>query len=263
MRCSACLIVVPVPRIPVGYNLLSIGGFIMLSIDGGFDMQFAQYMIVVVALGIGLSVFMFAVPDTPLKGGSSSLSQFKSSVLEYRQWVPLVAFNSIALLIDMFCVALFSAVSLYIWDMDEIPLWTGSSMKLSHNAFICIYNCCTAFGDIVSRRIAYYIKPIHPLWFVSLSAVGAVLCLSKIAILAFPGIMLVFAGNGFIYGSTTRRIDTYVLDKHHLVAMSFWLFVGDCGSFTGSNFVEEVKQRVGCAAGFLANSSGKCVPRVH
>jgi len=43
--------------------------------------------------------------------------------------------------------------------------------------------------------------------------------------------------NGSLYTQTNRLIDKEVPEKYNLVALSFWLFVGDIGSVLGSNTI--------------------------
>lgn len=126
---------------------------------------------------------------------------------QYRTWFPKVWVNSIALMIDMAAVSMFSGLMLYIWDFDHVPLFgNGSGMLLSmpcgwmgspplpasipKNAFMAIYNFCTFIGDTASRKTAYYFRPLHPLLYNILTVIGVALCLSKIAALAFPGMFL-------------------------------------------------------------------------
>ena len=81
------------------------------------------------------------------------------------------------------------------------------------------------------------------------------MCLSKIAVLAWPGIFLVFYANGSIYATTTRHVDNHVKKGHNLVALSFWLFTGDCGSVVGSLLLIHVKVWIGPVACALCSPS--------
>ncbi len=74
-----------------------------------------------------------------------------------------------------------------------------------------------------------------------LSVFGAMLCLLRVPLLAPFGLGLVFFANGFIYATSTKRIDATVEPQYNLIALSFWLFVGDIGSVIGSNLVSFVK----------------------
>lgn len=61
---------------------------------------------------------------------------------------------------------------------------------IPHDGFFVIYNLFTLMGDSSSRRVAYRFKPRHPMIFLVLSVMGAVLCLCKVAILAPLGQLL-------------------------------------------------------------------------
>ena len=166
----------------------------------------------------------------------------------------------------MCAVSLFSGVIMYIYDCPQVPLFgrdTDNSylapLKLSHNAFILVYNTYTFLGDTVSRKIAYLDRPHSPFSYLVMTVIGVTMCLSKIAVLAPFGIFLIFAANGFIYGSTCRHIDMHV-DKHYnLIALSFWLFVGDLGSVIGSNLISYVKVWIGPACPSECNFNN-CIP---
>ena len=164
--------------------------------------------------------------------------------------------NCLALMLDMACVSLFSpGVLLYIYP-DVVDLYDGhpSSGKccfdehgtilsgcISTNVLFAFYNVCTFLGDTVSRKLAYRSPPVTPLWFLLPGAVGVVICCWMVPIIAPIGGFLVFFMNGSIYAHTCRYIDTHVSNDFNLVALSFWLFVGDAGSVTGSNLVQTFK----------------------
>lgn len=77
-----------------------------------------------------------------------------------------------------------------------------------------------------------------------MSAVGVVLLLVKVPLLALPSTFFVMLGDGLIYGSISRHIDTAIPKEFNLVALSFWLFVGDIGSVTGSNLISYIRDWV-------------------
>jgi hypothetical protein len=80
-----------------------------------------------------------------------------------------------------------------------------------------------------------------PLWFLVPGAVGVIICCWMVPIIAPIGGFLIFFMNGSIYAHTCRYVDTHVGHEFNLVALSFWLFVGDAGSVTGSNLVQTFK----------------------
>lgn len=228
--------------------VINIGSFIALTVEpDNVHMQFAQYMVVIVMLCIGAYVFAFHIPDTPVKNNGDSFSSFLKDLRDWRDWFPVIRWNAIALLGDMCGVALFSGVAMYIFDNKAgVPLLgPDSTVVIPHNAFLAVYNTCTFLGDTLSRKIAYWMRPVNPLWFLLLTGTGAALVLSKHAVMAWVGIFLVFFANGSIYANTTRHIDSWGKKDQSLISLSVWLFVGDMGSVTGSNLVPYVKAGVG------------------
>jgi len=231
--------------IPIGYNIINIGSFVMLAASpDDIFLQMDQYLFVIIGCIIGAVTFHDRIPDQKVAGNGDSFGAFVRDVKDFREWLPIIKWNSLALMCDMCGVALFSGVMMYIFDNDYVPLFganTSASWIISHNAFLAVTNLCTSLGDITSRKIMYLMKPINPLWFLLLTAGGAMCCLSKIAILAWPGIFLVFFANGSIYANTTRHIDAWTRKDQTLISLSAWLFLGDIGSVTGSNLVAHVK----------------------
>jgi hypothetical protein len=147
-------------------------------------------------------------------------------------------------------------------------------VKLPKDWFFVIYNLFTLAGDSVSRKLMYLYRPRNPLVFLGCTAVGAVLCLVKIPVIAPIGIFLVFFGNGAVYATTTRNIDSHVpkqfnlvvrstaallrppRDAHPAQALSFWLFIGDFGSVAGSNCAPYIRDVVCPQVGtYLCQSS--------
>lgn len=210
-------------------------------------LQMDQYLFVIAGLLMGGVIFYNRIPDVPVKDNGDSFKSFVRDLKSWRDWLPHIKWNALALMGDMLGVSLFSGVMMYIFDNDGgVPLFgAASSYIISHNAFLAVTNLCTSLGDIISRKIAYWMRPINPLWFLLLTFGGAACCLSKVAMLAWPGIFMVFFANGSIYANTTRHVDAWVRKDQTLIALSAWLFLGDVGSTVGSNLVQHVKVWVG------------------
>ena len=127
----------------------------------------------------------------------------------------------------------------------------GTGTKLfNHDAFFAIVNVCTFLGDSVSRKLVYgrlgkYIQ--NPLAYSLLSLLGATLALLKIPLLTIFGMFFIFFANGAIYATTTHYIDQHVPKEYNLAALSTWLFLGDCGSVSGSNSWKSVYDAWVCA----------------
>jgi hypothetical protein len=227
---------------PIGFAGILVGGFCLTALSVRPEIV---YLITLGALACGLAMFTFGIPVVSIHNNADTFSAFVDNVKHWREWLPPISWHCIALAIDMYCVSLFSGVMLYILNGDQVPLFgPDSSTRLPHDWFFVMYNMFTLAGDSSSRKLAYFFKPRHPFWFLIASFVGAAICLSKIAIIAPIGIFLVFFANGSIYASTTRHIDTHVLKEFNLIALSFWLFVGDFGSVAGSNTISFVRDVV-------------------
>merc|ERR1712154_594260 len=111
-------------------------------------------------------------------------------------------------------------------------------------------------GDTIGRKVIYYftLSKIHPSWYLILSFVGAFCCILKIPILTWFGMFLIFLANGLIYAASTKFIDKNVDKMFSLTAISFWLFIGDIGSVSGSN-IWQIFQPIVCST----NSQYFCV----
>lgn len=73
------------------------------------------------------------------------------------------------------------------------------------------------------------------MFFLVLSLIGIVCGLSDITLIVPLCAFFVAFANGSIYTQANRKIDQEVDDQYNLIALSFWLFLGDCGSVIGSN----------------------------
>ena len=123
---------------------------------------------------------------------------------------------------------------------------------MSNASFFALYNFFTFLGETISRKLAYVGPPRKPVFFLVFSAAGVVLNLVKIPLLSCLAGFLVFFANGSIYNHTCRKVDSYVLPKHNLIALSIWLLIGDCGSVTGSNLISYIRSWTGGAADGIA-----------
>ena len=50
--------------------------------------------------------------------------------------------------------------------------------------------------------------------------------------------------DGLIYGIISRHIDSHIPKHFNLVAISFWLLVGDLGSVAGANLISFIRDWV-------------------
>merc|ERR1712008_563310 len=107
-----------------------------------------------------------------------------------------------------------------------------------------VINSFTATGGFTGRYISYYVRPRHPIFYIIFNAAGVALILSKIPLVAPLGGYLITLGDGLIYGSISRHIDMVVPKQFNLIAISFWLFIGDVGSIIGSNLMSFIRDWV-------------------
>ena len=167
-------------------------------------------------------------------------------------------FHCFSMAIAKFGVGLCTAFALNIFATSQVPLFEddGSSYLVDANLFFMLQNLFIFFGDAVSRKVAYWVTlrksvggQIKLLSYVVLVPIlGVALLLTKYGIFSMLGCFLVFFGNGFVYGSTTRFVDHYIPRKFHLIVFSVWLLLGDLGSVSGGLMVVPFHALV-CGAG--------------
>ena len=232
--------------IPVGFNMISVGSFILFSIwPDVVELQAAVYLFIVAANIAGLLFYIYLVPNIEFEASSDTMYTFLKDLKCWREWFPTIWKHCVALMIDMCCVSIFSAVALYIFDAAEVPIVPRSTTTIPKNAFDAIYYCFSFMGDFTSRKIAYRDKPRNPFFFLVLSCIGVALVLSKTAVVAPLGMFCVMFANGSIYAQTTKFVDVSVPKKYNLMALSVWLFIGDIGSFCGSQAIQPLRTIVG------------------
>ena len=233
--------------IPVGISLLLVGGFFVM----GAPLQVpATALYFAVAVGACCGMIVIAVRFPNLTNGAAvdrtaqpGFRKFRGDVKQFRRWLPQLWTYPVATMIDMFVISAGSpGVALYIYDKATVTLAQG--WVLQTTSFFAIFNVCNMLGGLTGRWLSYRVHPRHPVLYTVFSAVGVVLLLVKVPLLAFPSTFLVMLGDGLIYGSISRHIDTNIPQEFNLVALSFWLFVGDIGSVTGSNLISYIRDWV-------------------
>eukprot|EP00906_Rhabdomonas_costata_P013604 RCo019518 len=227
--------------IPVGFGMVLIGGFALTATHRNPALV---YLIIALMLCLGACVYRM-LPEYDIPDNSSTLGAFVTNLEEYSEWGPRIWKHSLALLLDMFCVALFSGLLLYIFDGSKVPM-LGRSVQdrllVPHDWYFVGYNLFSLLGDSLGRKLAYVIHPRNPLIYLLLSVAGALLYTLEMGIAAPVANFLVFLANGLIYGTSTKHIDMALEGRHNLVALSVWLFVGDMGSLTGSLMLPTVRR---------------------
>jgi len=206
-----------------------------IGVDPGYF-----FLATAVGIGAGMIVFCIRIFGDAGIGNALTLSQFFFHLSKWRHWFPAIKWYSLALLVDMFCVSLFSpGVVLYIYDAPYITFpWFHT--KLPRDILLTIYDACFSIGDTISRRMFYPLKRINPLFFWAFSILGVAAGLSNISFLIpFCAFLVAFA-NGCIYAQANKYIDSAVAKDYSLIAFSFWLFIGDIGSVLGSNMISYI-----------------------
>ena len=229
--------------IPIGVSTITIGGFIVMAV--GVVPEYI-YAFTIFGLFIGIFIFAFVIPYHHVENNSDSFGAFLQNIREWRQWLPKIKSHSIVLAINMCCVSLFSpGLMLYIYDNPSgVPLWKG--LVVDTDAFFAVYNSFTFIGATIGRNLAYTDKKNRPVvYFLIFSALGASINsfagMNNFAIISPIAAMCVFLANGSIYNYTCKYIDSELKKEHNLTACSFWLFIGDLGSTTGSNLIPTLK----------------------
>lgn len=233
--------------IPIGFNGISVGAFILFaSFPGDIMLQCGVYLFIAVANILGLIFFLLVIPDIDTANADKTFMVFLQDMRQVKEWFPMIWMHSVALAVDMFAVGLGAAIQLYIYDVSHIPLYLGASVTIPENVFRAWFNSMSLIGDAIGRKLAYY-RAAHtnPFWFLIFTFTGMALILSKQAIVAPLGMWCVMFANGSIYAHTTKHIDDNVARRFNLVSLSAWLFVGDAGSFSGSNVVNSLRVLIG------------------
>jgi len=179
------------------------------------------------------------------------------------RYLPHVFFHSVSLMIAMFGVASCTGISTNIFTAKKVPLFydDGKSFLVDQHVFLATQNFFVFLGDSVSRKVAYML-PKHRatksiflqlrllFFFIFFTAFGLFLLFQKMGSLAIAGSFLIFWGNGSVYATTTRWVDARLAAEFHVKALSFWLFVGDLGSVTGSSLIDVFHRRL-CPEGVV------------
>jgi len=234
---------VAITAIPVGITAVSVGGFVAMGPPFNISAT-GIYVAVAMAIFCGMTIFTLRIPSAAGNGEvvvHKGLGHLVADTCAWRQWLPLVWHLPLATATDMFMLAAFSpGVALYIWEKDTVLLMPGAVLPM--HSFFALFNVCNLMGGLCGRILSYRIsKPRHPLNYALLSITGAALLLMKVPMLACLGNFLILVGDGLIYGLVARCIDEIVPKQYNLVAISYWLFVGDFGSVAGSNLVSYIR----------------------
>lgn len=230
---------VAITAIPVGITSVLVGGFFAMGPPFHLPVTYI-YLFVAASIFCGMLLFALRIPVMKIDKTGSGVKRFVSEIRQWRLWLPLVWTLPVATAVDMFMLSAFSpGVALYIYDAKTVTLLPGLTMATDD--FFVLYNMANMIGGLCGRFLSYRVKPRHPVVYNVFSLFGAALLLLQIPVLAPLSTFIVMLGDGLIYGAIARRIDATVPKEFNLVALSFWLFVGDFGSVAGSNLISYIK----------------------
>jgi len=229
-----------ITAIPVGITSVLVGGFFVMGPPLHVPAT-AIYLAVAFGVFCGMVLFIVRIPRASnVEGTQQNLKQFVADAKQWRAWLPQLWHYPVATAVDMFTLSAFSpGVALYIWDTKTVTVTAGFTMATA--SFFAFFNTFNMLGGLLGRILSYRVKPRHPLCYIGFNLLGASLLLLKQPIVALFSTFLVMMGDGLIYGSISRHIDTNVPQRYNLVAISFWLFVGDFGSVLGSNLISYIR----------------------
>jgi len=225
---------------PLGFITISFGGFLAFSRIGAAMRVGYIYLGVAVLLALSVVLFMVLLYRGAAERRTLTVGQVLQQVRDWRSWLPTIAGGCGALFVDMFTVSLFSpGVILYIYDAKLVPM-SFTHYKMSSDTFKAVYDFLFSTGDTLSRKLFYNARPVRPHYFLAFSLGGMVAGLCGVTeLVLIAGFFVAFA-NGAIYAQTTKNIHANVDPHNSLVALSTWLFVGDCGSVLGSNLISVI-----------------------
>lgn len=218
--------------IPVGVLLITIGAFLLMQVH---VTPLEIYFVVAGFILVGVVAYMARIYRLAANGFAPLLKDFIAELRQFRQWMPQITFHSLAMILDMLCVSAFSpGLVLYLYNTPTIKFF---GRAVPQNYYFVIYNSFFSFGDTVGRKIFYKMRPIFPFLFLILSGAGVGIGLSTVTdIVPLCGLLVALA-NGGLYAQTCHHIDKKIDKRFNLIALSFWLFVGDIGSVVGSNLI--------------------------
>jgi len=225
---------IAIVAIPGGVAGVMIGGFCIMGPP--FDVSpHTVYLCVAAFIATGILIMSFCIPNLSLHmmEPTSKLQQFRDDLRHWRQWLPRVWHYALASTVDMFTLAGFApGLLLYVYNERTVELLSGWHVET--DIFFAVVNLGNLLGGVVGRSISYRLTPRHPLLYCLINLTGILMLLSFTPLLAPLGTFLVLLGDGLIYGTISKHIDSTFPTEFNLVAISMWLFIGDFGACLGS-----------------------------
>jgi len=227
-----------ITAIPAGISLVLVGGFFLIGPPVDLPVV-ACYVSVAVLSLVGMASMALRIPRPPpgshgAEPATRPLRALARSFGEYRRWCPQMWHYALASSVDMFALSAFAPGLLqYIYDGRVVEVASG--VVMSTDSFFALADVGNLLGGITGRYLSYRLRPRHPLLYCSLTLTGVALLVMWKPALVPLGMFLVMMGDGLIYGTVSKHIDTVVPKEFNLVSISAWLFIGDIGSVIGSS----------------------------
>eukprot|EP00406_Dinophysis_acuminata_P042173 CAMPEP_0179358788 /NCGR_PEP_ID=MMETSP0797-20121207/79112_1 /TAXON_ID=47934 /ORGANISM="Dinophysis acuminata, Strain DAEP01" /LENGTH=593 /DNA_ID=CAMNT_0021074063 /DNA_START=29 /DNA_END=1809 /DNA_ORIENTATION=+ len=238
---------VAITAIPAGINLVLVGGYFAMGPPCNVpatDIYLATALMIFCGILVMAAKIPKCTPPNPGSTARSRLGTLASDAKQFNRWFPQFWLISLASTIDMMTLAAFApGVLPYIYDKETVTITTG--VVLRTNLYLVLVNAFSMAGSVTGRCVSYRLKYRHPMTYSIFTITGVALILMFVPALVPLGLFLVQAGDGLIYGTICKYIDTSVPKQFNLIAISFWLFVGDIGSIIGSNLIYSIKIREG------------------
>lgn len=234
---------IAITAIPAGINLVLVGGYFSMGPPCNVPAT-DIYLATALMIFCGILVMATKIPKcsspTPGSTARSRFGTLASDAKQFTRWFPQFWLISLASTIDMMSLAAFApGVLPYIYDKETVTITTG--VVLRTNLFLVLVNTFSMAGSVTGRCVSYRLKYRHPMTYCVFTVAGVAMILMFVPALVPLGLFLVQAGDGLIYGTICKYIDTSVPKQFNLIAISFWLFVGDIGSIIGSNLIYSIK----------------------
>lgn len=225
--------------IPLGVNTILIGGFFIMGPP--LQVSVTTVFAGVAALNlIGMIVFAVWIPPRGEAVKAGGVNELVADCKGCRHWLPLLWHYPLAFAVDTFTLAGFSpGLSLYVYDKEVVEV--TESVVLETKTFFAFYNTANMLGGLCGRWLSYRLQQRHPAAYVCFSLLGALLLVLREPVLAPAGAFLVMLGDGLIYGTISRHVDSVIPQDFNLIAISYWLFIGDVGSLIGSSLISYLR----------------------